>query len=68
MIDIFIFKVEVYVERLLKVVVFCGDSNGRVLFKFKMENFMYFDVSIYFVVLLNKKVCYVIVWLYWMCR
>lgn len=55
-IDVFIFKVEVYVERLLKVVVFCGDNNGRVLFKFKMENLLYFDVSIMFFLLFNVYV------------
>lgn len=61
-------KVEVYVERLPKAAVLCGDSNGRVPLKLKMENLMYSDVSIYSVVLLNKKVRYVIARLYWTCR
>lgn len=39
-------KVEVYVERLPKAAVLCGDSNGRVPLKLKMENLMYSDVSI----------------------
>lgn len=41
-------KVEVYVERLPKAAVLCGDSNGRVPLKLKMENLMYSDVSILF--------------------
>lgn len=36
-------KVEVYVERLPKAAVLCGDSNGRVPLKLKMENLMYSD-------------------------
>jgi len=39
-------KVEVYVERLPKAAVLCGDSNGRVPLKLKMENLMYSDVGI----------------------
>ena len=39
-------KVEVYVERLPKAAVLCGDSNGRVPLKLKMENLMYSDVNI----------------------
>ena len=42
-------KVEVYVERLPKAAVLCGDSNGRVPLKLKMENLMYSDVSISYV-------------------
>jgi len=41
-------KVEVYVERLPKAAVLCGDNNGRVPLKLKMENLMYSDVSISF--------------------
>lgn len=36
-------KVEVYVERLPKAAVLCGDNNGRVPLKLKMENLMYSD-------------------------
>ena len=42
-------KVEVYVERLPKAAVLCGDSNGRVPLKLKMENLMYSDVCIFYV-------------------
>lgn len=44
-------KVEVYVERLPKAAVLCGDSNGRVPLKLKMENLMYSDVCISFVMI-----------------
>ena len=43
--DVPISKVEVYVERLPKAAVLCGDNNGRVPLKLKMENLMYSDVS-----------------------
>lgn len=36
-------KVEVFVERLPKAAVLCGDSNGRVPLKLKLENLMYSD-------------------------
>lgn len=39
-------KVEVFVERVPKAAVLCGDSNGRVPLKLKMENLMYSDVSL----------------------
>lgn len=38
-------RVEVFVERLPKAAVLCGDSNGRVPLKTKLENLMYSDVS-----------------------
>lgn len=49
-------KVEVYVERLPKAAVLCGDSNGRVPLKPKMENVMYSDVSISYVMRQNACV------------
>ncbi|KAK2551871.1 hypothetical protein P5673_027111 [Acropora cervicornis] len=36
-------RVEVFVERLPKAAVLCGDSNGRVPLKTKLENLMYSD-------------------------
>lgn len=40
-------RVEVFVERLPKAAVLCGDSNGRVPLKTKLENLMYSDVSFF---------------------
>lgn len=40
-------RVEVFVERLPKAAVLCGDSNGRVPLKIKLENLMYSDVSFF---------------------
>lgn len=51
-------KVEVYVERLPKAAVLCGDNNGRVPLKLKMENLLYSDVSITFFSLFNVHVQY----------
>lgn len=53
-------KVEVYVERLPKAAVLCGDNNGRVPLKLKMENLMYSDVCIVFFLIIQHtftKLC-----------
>lgn len=55
-------KVEVYVERLPKAAVLCGDNNGRVPLKLKMENLMYSDVRISFCFFIIQRACTMSAW------